>query len=151
MADIDQSLAAGVPADELSILRHALGVGEDGCSPSYRNHFVTGEGGRDHALCMALVAAGLMTRHSGNALTGGSDVFGATSAGRLAAVGTPPSLTLGQRRYNEYLRTDSNLSFIDWLRSPYCPKFTTLATVKPPRVLRTRLRPDTEHKDCSHG
>lgn len=28
---------------------------------------------------------------------------------------------------------------------------TTLATVKPPRNRRTRLRPDTEHKDCSHG
>lgn len=27
----------------------------------------------------------------------------------------------------------------------------TLATVKPPRDLRTRLRPDTELKDCSHG
>jgi hypothetical protein len=28
---------------------------------------------------------------------------------------------------------------------------TTLATVKPPRNRRTRLRPDTEHKDCPHG
>lgn len=26
-----------------------------------------------------------------------------------------------------------------------------LATVKPPRNLRTRLRPDAENKDCSHG
>jgi hypothetical protein len=121
MADIEQNPAAGVPADQLSILRHSLGVGEDGCSPSYRNHFVTGEGGRDHALCMALVAAGLMTRYSGNALSGGSDVFGATNAGRVAAVGTPPNLTRAQHRYRAYLRTDSNLSFIDWLRSPYCP------------------------------
>ena len=142
MADIEQRPGADVPADQLSILRHTLGVGEDGCAPSYRNHFVTGEGGRDHALCMALVAAGLMTRHSGNALTGGSDVFGATDAGRLAAVGTPPKLSRSQQRYREYLRTDSNLSFIDWLRSPYCPKVTTLATVKPPRDLRTRLRED---------
>lgn len=142
MADIEQRPAADVPADQLSILSHTLGVGEDGCAPSYRNHFVTGEGGRDHALCMALVAAGLMTRHSGNALTGGSDVFGATNAGRLAAVGTPPKLTRSQQRYREYLRLDSNLSFIDWLRSPYCRKATTLATVKPPRDLRTRLRED---------
>lgn len=28
---------------------------------------------------------------------------------------------------------------------------TTLANVKPPRDRRTRLRPDTEHKDCTHG
>lgn len=141
-ADTEQRPADGVPGDRLSILRHALGVGEDGCSPSYCNHFVTGAGGRDHALCMALVAAGLMTRHSGTALTGGSDVFGATNAGRLAAVGTPPKLSRSQQRYREYLRTDSNLSFIDWLRSPYCPTFATLATVKPPRDLRTRLRED---------
>lgn len=30
-------------------------------------------------------------------------------------------------------------------------RLATLATVKPPRDRRTRLRPDTEHKDCSHG
>lgn len=140
MADIEQHSAPDVPADQLSILRHTLGIGEDGCARSYRNHFVTGEGGSDHALCMALVADGLMTRHSGNALSGGSDVFRATDAGRVAAVGTPPKLTPGQRRYNEYLRTDSSLTFIEWLRSPYCPKVTTLATVKPPRNRRTRLR-----------
>lgn len=142
MADIEQRPAADLPADQLSILRHALGVGEDGCARSYRNHFVTGEGGSDHALCMALVATGLMTRQSGNALSGGSDVFRATDAGRVAAVGTPPKLTPGQRRYNEYLRADSSLTFIEWLRSPYCPKVTTLATVKPPRNRRTRLRED---------
>ncbi|WP_313244011.1 hypothetical protein [Stenotrophomonas rhizophila] len=148
-ADIEQRSVARVPADQLSILRHALGVGEDGCAPSYRNHFVTGEGGRDHALCMGLVAAGLMTRYSGNALSGGSDVFGATNAGRAAAVGTPPKLTPGERRYNEYLRTDSNLSFIDWLRSPYCPRFTS------PRVKRAPTIPsDRRHlypQECTNG
>lgn len=139
MADIEQRSAPDLPADQLSILRHSLGVGEDGCAASYRNHFVTGEGGRDHALCMALVAAGLMTRHGGNALTGGSDVFGATNAGRVAAVGTPPKLTPAQRRYREYLRTDSNLTFIEWLRSPYCPKPVTLANVKPPLYPRVQV------------
>lgn len=44
----------------------------------------------------------------------------------------------------------------DWSPSRFRPAATdaapiTLATVKPPRDLRTRLRPDTEHKDCSHG
>lgn len=149
MADIEQSPAAGVPADQLSILRHALGVGEDGCAPSYRNHFVTGEGGRDHALCMALVAAGLMTRYSGNALTGGSDVFGATNAGRIAAVGTPPNLTPAQRRYKEYLRTDSNLSFIDWLRSPYCPQSTAAKVRRPPTIPSDRLH--LHSQECTNG
>lgn len=35
------------------------------------------------------------------------------------------------------------------IAAPITP--TTLSTVKPPRNRRTRLRPDTEHKDCSHG
>ena len=44
----------------------------------------------------------------------------------------------------------------DWSPSRFRPAVTdaapvTLATVKPPRDLRTRLRPDTEHKDCSNG
>lgn len=116
MADIDQSLAAGVPADELSILRHALGVGEDGCSPSYRNHFVTGEGGADHRLCMALVTRGFMVRRAGNAITGGSDLFNVTLAGRAAAVAPPPKLTRGQRRYAAFLRADDGSTFGEWLR-----------------------------------
>jgi len=139
MTDIEPCCAADVPPDQLSILRHALGIGADGCAPSYRNHFVTGEGGRDHALCMALVAAGLMTRHSGNALSGGSDVFGATNAGRAAAVGTPPKVTRSQQRYAEYLRTDSNLSFIDWLRSPYRPQSTSSRLKRAPTIPSDRL------------
>lgn len=44
----------------------------------------------------------------------------------------------------------------DWSPSRFRPAVTdaapvTLATLKPPRNRRTRLRPDTEHKDCSHG
>jgi hypothetical protein len=138
LADIEQSPDAGVPVDQWSILLHALGIGEDGCSPSYRNHFVTGEGGRDHALCMTLVAAGLMTRHRDNALSGGSDVFGATNAGRVAALGTPPDLTPAQRLYKEYVRTDSNLSCIDWLRSPYCPRFTSPRVKRAPTITSDR-------------
>jgi hypothetical protein len=44
----------------------------------------------------------------------------------------------------------------DWSPSRFRPTATDaaliiLATVKPPRDRRTRLRPDTEHKDYSHG
>lgn len=40
---------------------------------------------------------------------------------------------------------------VDCLLLVFSKEATTLATVKPPRDRRTRLRPDTEHKDCSHG
>lgn len=112
----DQTTAGALPEAELHILRHALGVGEGGWERSYRNHFVTGEGGSDHVLCMALVQRGLMTRRAGNAITGGSDIFTATAAGRTAAVALPPRRTPGQRRYMAYLESDTDLSFIDWLR-----------------------------------
>ena len=44
------------------ILRHALGLNRG--VREYRNRFVTGEGSKDFADCEALVAAGLMARHS---------------------------------------------------------------------------------------
>lgn len=45
--------------------------------------------------------------------------------------------------------TEHPLLFVPaYQRSTVCP---SLATIKPPHGRRTRLRPDTEHKDCSHG
>jgi len=70
---------------QLHILRHALGTGEKGTKPSYRNHFVTGENSSDYADCMTLVADGLMVHCRGNALSGGDDIFMVTDAGRVAA------------------------------------------------------------------
>ena len=72
-------------AKQLQILRHSLGLRDDGKGREYRNHFVTGEGSDDYPSCVALVDAGLMTRCKGNALTGGDDVFYATDAGKDAA------------------------------------------------------------------
>lgn len=71
----------------LHILRHSLGIGEDGKGTAYRNHFVTGEGSKDYADCMALVASGHMTRREGGDLTGGDDLFHVTEAGKAAASG----------------------------------------------------------------
>ena len=112
----DQVTTTALPDAELQILRHALGVGDGGWERSYRNHFVTGEGGADHRLCMALVAHGFMVRRAGNAITGGSDLFNVTLAGRAAAVAPPPKLTRGQRRYAAFLRADDGSTFGEWLR-----------------------------------
>ncbi|UXF74611.1 hypothetical protein K7574_21190 (plasmid) [Stenotrophomonas maltophilia] len=105
--------------EQLHVLRHALGVGTAGTDRAYRNHFVTGSGGTDHVLCTGLVEAGMMIRHSGTALSGGDDVFTVTELGRTAAVtvAVVPPLSRSKRRYQAYLQSDSNVTFIDWLRT----------------------------------
>ena len=73
---------------QLLILRHAIGLNDDGKAGKhgeYRNHFVTGKGSNDYADCMALVASGHMIRRAGSELTGGDDLFMVTDAGRSAA------------------------------------------------------------------
>ncbi|MDC9651478.1 hypothetical protein [Xanthomonas perforans] len=102
------------------MLRHSLGTGEYGRERSYRNHFVTGAGSTDHPTCMQLVELGLMQRHSGNALSGGDDIFTVTAAGRAAEaaqVEPTPKLTPGQRRYRAFLDADSGIDFGQWLKS----------------------------------
>ncbi len=104
----DQTTAGTLPDAELQILRHALGVGEGGLERSYRSHFVTGPGSTDHQHCMALVARGFMVRRAGNALTGGSDLFNVTQAGRAAVqehTPPPPKLTRSQQRYQHSCAT----------------------------------------------
>lgn len=108
--------------EQLAIMRHALGVGEHGWDRPCRNHYVTGPGGRDHAVCMELVQDGLMARRPGTDLTGGDDLFTVTDIGRAAVAATAdpkPKLTRGKRRYQVYLESDSGLRFGEWLRSHY--------------------------------
>ncbi len=115
----DQVTTAALPAAELHILRHALGVGDGGTERSYRNHFVTGEGGADHQHCMALVARGYMVRRANHPLTGGSDLFNVTQAGREAVqehTPPPPKLTRSQQRYQQFLNYDGGVTFGDYLR-----------------------------------
>ena len=76
---------------QLHILQHSLGLDRFGRGTFYRNHFVTGEGSMDHADCMALVHAGLMTMRKGHPLSGGDDVFWVTDRGKAAVVEQSPS------------------------------------------------------------
>lgn len=70
--------------DRVEILRHALGIRKPG-DRQYRNHFVTGPGSDDYDACESLVADGLMTKRSGNVLTGGDPCYFVTEAGRAEA------------------------------------------------------------------
>lgn len=106
-------------ASHLHILQHSLGLDQYGRGSYYRNHFVTGPGSDDHADCVALVSLGLMSRRSGNQLSGGDDVFTVTVEGKAAVrvhSPHPPVLTRSQQRYQDYLDADSSLAFIDWLK-----------------------------------
>ncbi|MGC4409596.1 hypothetical protein D4A92_19815 [Rhizobium rosettiformans] len=106
-------------AKQLHILQHSLGLDEYGRGTFYRNHFVTGEGSKDHADCMALVRVGLMTVRTGNALSGGDEVFRVTDAGKAAVAEhspSPPKLTRSQQNYQDWLNYDSSLSFIEYVK-----------------------------------
>jgi hypothetical protein len=104
---------------KLQILQHSLGVNQYGQGNQYRNHFVTGPKTTDWPHCMALVSEGLMQRHAPSALTGGSDCFTVTDAGRAYVAEhspKPPKLTQGQQRYRAWLRADCGLKFGEWLK-----------------------------------
>jgi len=105
----------------LHVLRHSLGIGEQGRGAIYRNHFVAGAGSADHETCLHLVSLGYM-HHRANwssALTGGDDLFVVSDEGKRAARATAeadPKRTRAQRRYARFLDSDSGLSFGEWLR-----------------------------------
>ena len=112
----DHTHTGVLPADQVGILRHALGVGHGGWEPSHRNHFATGNGSAAPPHSNALAQRGPLPHHPARALAGGDHVFCVTRAGRIAAIAAPPKLTPGQRRYAAYLSEDSGVSFGDWLR-----------------------------------
>lgn len=100
----------------LHILQHTLGLNEYGEGRQYRNHFVAG--GDDVRKCRELVSLGHMVERKDNGLTGGSPWFSVTQQGiDFVATNSParPKLTRSQKRYREYLRADSGLSFAEWI------------------------------------
>ncbi len=105
---------------QLHILQHALGVDQYGRGRQYRNHFVTGPGSKDFALCESLAALGFMADGGRRGpLAGGDRCFHVTESGRtamLAASPQPPKLTRSQRRYRDWLDSPSGMPFIEWLK-----------------------------------
>lgn len=101
--------------DELQILQHALGVDKYGRGEMYRNHFCAG--GDDEVICRELVAMGYMKTFTRSYLPYyNCTVTEEGKAAMLAQSPKPPKLTRGQKRYREYLRADTGLSFIEYLK-----------------------------------
>ena len=82
-----------IPNAGLLILRHSLGLRDDGSATpqgEYRNHFVTGEGTSDYPICQDLVGRDLMVRRRyGFDEVTPSWVYHATEAGKVAARNNP--------------------------------------------------------------
>jgi len=113
---------------KLSILQHSLGVDEYGQGRQYRNRFVTSPGTDDYDHCVSLVADGLMTKHPGNMLTGGNDLFVVTPKGVdfvAANSPKPPKLTRSQKRYEDWLAEDGTMSFGQWLKAAHGKRATS--------------------------
>lgn len=106
----------------LHILQHALGRDEYGRGTDYRNHYCTGEGSADLALCRDAVARGLMVEHAPREISGGDFIFTVTDAGKAFIAEhspAPPKVSRGQQRYRRWLAASDvrDVSFGDWLRA----------------------------------
>lgn len=103
--------------EQLQILQHALGLDEYGQGTMYRNHFCAGSD--DEPICRELVAMGYMRVFAPNESPLPYYNCMVTEAGKVAVLREspkPPKLTRSQRRYREFLRADSGVSFIEWLK-----------------------------------
>lgn len=103
----------------LHILQHALGVDQYGRGRQYRNRFITGPDSDDFLKCQQLTELGLMRDHGAQSLAGGMHCFEVTKQGVSAMLKEspkPPKTTSSQTKYAEFLKADSGLTFIEWLK-----------------------------------
>lgn len=102
--------------EQLHILQHALGLDKYGQGEMYRNRFCAGV--KDEDICRSLVKIGYMRQHATTELYPYYNCS-VTDAGKEAVrreSPQPPKFTRGQKRYREFLKADSGLSFIEWLK-----------------------------------
>lgn len=103
---------------QIALLHHMLGLSADNQSPS-RNHFVAGAGSEDGAELSAMLDAGLVKRCAPSEISGGDPWYQATHEGIAAAMAALPAkraLSPAKRRYKAFLRSDTGLTFGEFLR-----------------------------------
>lgn len=117
-------MALDILPKQISLLHHTLGVTPERREP-YRNHFVAGPGHHDQVNLEALEAAGLMERAPAPKFLDQADVvFRVTTAGRAYALehlAPAPKRT----KYDDYLHSESSLSFAEWLLGWAAPEMET--------------------------
>lgn len=105
---------------EADVLLHTLGL--DRAEEPYRDRYVSRPDCDGWAALLSLEAAGLMERRrSPGFLPEGDVTFGATAAGKRAAIAEAarrrPRLTRAQARYRRFLKADGVFpTFLDFLR-----------------------------------
>lgn len=104
----------------LKILQHSLGVDKYGQGKMYRNHYCAGGG--DVKKCNTLVKFGYMHKFTPSEISGGDPIYTVTSLGKTVVMiesPSPPKITKSQKRYELYLRCESNETFGEWLKNSY--------------------------------
>lgn len=109
-------------SEQLHIIQHSLGCDQYGRGTRYRNHYCASTGpGSNEAVLVSLVEAGLMKEHrSPSFVPSDMRTFSVTPAGIEAMEREspkPPKVSRSKQRYADFLRADSGLTFIEWLRS----------------------------------
>jgi hypothetical protein len=106
--------------NQLHILRHSLGLDQNGHGRTYRNYYCTGKNCDGYADIIALKDAGLM-KFSNFINEGRDEIFTVTEDGRREALKDVvyPKLTRSQRRMQAYRNSDSGLSFKEWLQTKW--------------------------------
>ena len=103
----------------LHILRHSIGLDDNGQGHDYRNHFATDPEGQDGQMCQELCAAGWMKDCGAQSMWGGVHCYCVTDHGRDVVRFHKPTekiLTPSQRRYQDFLDAESGLPFGEWLK-----------------------------------
>lgn len=109
--------------EQLTVLRHSLGLNPDGTGRSYRNHYVAGPGHYRYQELTELIALGHMRRRAtpSKILPEGDECFHVTELGEQAAAAPEAKLSRGKRRWQAYRSVKDacpELSFLRFLQDP---------------------------------
>lgn len=100
---------------QLHILRHSIGLDDNGNGREYRNHYAADP----NPDLIALRDAGYMTDRGAVEMWGGLHCFIVTESGKQFVRGQKPApvkLSRSKSRYQNFLRADCGLSFGEWLK-----------------------------------
>jgi hypothetical protein len=107
-----------VKKEHLNILRHSLGLDDNGHGREYRNYFCTRKTSDGYQDISSLVKEGFMLfSHTIN--EGRDEIFYVTELGKEEARKgiAYPKLTRSQKRMQAYRNSDCGLSFREWLKT----------------------------------
>lgn len=120
-----------IPREQLNILRHAVGVDDDGhdryphatSMDERRNRFVTDPASEDGKNCQRLVSLKLMADHGPQKMMGGMHFYTVTDEGmEVVLLHKPwkPKTSRAKQRYQDFLDADCGLRFGEWLKRKRC-------------------------------